>query len=63
MRGRSEATIKNCIFIINKFLNCYEDTIKISKLTIDDLTKHFRKYFLDKIKRVPKKYDVQYHQS
>lgn len=50
MGGRSEVTIRNYIFIIKKFLNCYEDTIKISKLTIADLTKHFKKYFLDKNK-------------
>ena len=36
MGGRSEVTIRNYIFIIKKFLNCYEDTIKISKLTIAD---------------------------
>lgn len=36
--------------MIKKFLNCYEDTVKISKFTIDDLTKYFKKNFLDKNK-------------
>ena len=50
MGGRSDVTIKNYIFIIKKFLNCYEDTVKISKLTIDNLAKQFKKYFQTKIK-------------
>lgn len=50
MGGRSDVTIKNYIFMIKKFLNCYEDTVKISKFTIDDLTKYFKKNFLDKNK-------------
>ena len=45
MGGRSDVTIRNYIFIIKKFLNCYEDTVKISKLTIDNLAKQFKKYF------------------
>lgn len=45
MGGRSDVTIRNYIFIIKKFLNYYEDTVKISKMTINDVTKHFKKTF------------------
>lgn len=50
MGGRSDTTIRSYIFSIKKFLNSYEDTVKISKFTIDDLTKYFKKNFLDKNK-------------
>ena len=48
MRGRSELTIRNYIYAIKKFLNSYGNDIKISKLSIDNIIKYFKKNFLDK---------------
>ena len=48
MGGRSEVTIKNYRYAIIRFLNRYDEKTNISKLTIDDLIKYFKKDFIDK---------------
>ena len=48
MGGRSDITIRNYIYLIKRFLNNYDNTTKINKLTIDDIIKYFKKNFLDK---------------
>ena len=48
MGGRSDVTIRNYRFAIIRFLNRYDEKTIIKKLTIDDLTKYFKKEFLDK---------------
>ena len=48
MGGRSEITIRNYCYAIERFLNSYNNDIKISKLSIDNIIKYFRKNFLDK---------------
>jgi len=48
MGGRSDLTIKNYKFAIKRFLSRYDDKTNIKKLTIDNLTKYFKKEFLDK---------------
>ena len=48
MGGRSEVTIKNYRYAIIRFLNRYDEKTNISKLTIDDIIKYFKKDFIDK---------------
>ncbi len=48
MGGRSEITARNYCYAIERFLNSYNNDIKISKLSIDNIIKYFRKNFLDK---------------
>ncbi len=48
MKGRSKITADNYCYAINKFLNSYPNDVKISKLSIDDLIKYFKKNYLDK---------------
>ena len=48
MEGRSDVTIRNYRFAIIRFLNNYDEKTIIKKLTIDDLTKYFKKEFLDR---------------
>ena len=48
MGGRSEVTIKNYRYAIIRFLNRYDKKTNISKLTIDDIIKYFKKDFIDK---------------
>ena len=48
MGGRSEITIRNYCYAIKRFLNSYNNDIKISKLSIDNIIKYFKKNFLDK---------------
>lgn len=48
MGGKSDVTIRNYRFAIIRFLNHYDEKTIIKKLTIDDLTKYFKKEFLDR---------------
>ena len=48
MGCRSEVTIKNYRYAIIRFLNRYDEKTNISKLTIDDIIKYFKKDFIDK---------------
>ena len=48
MGGRNEVTIKNYTYAIIRFLNRYDEKTNISKLTIDDIIKYFKKDFIDK---------------
>ena len=48
MGDRSDVTIRNYKFSIVRFLNRYDEKTIIKKLTIDDLTKYFKKEFLDR---------------
>ena len=48
MGGRSEITVRNYCYAIERFLNSYNNEVKISKLPIDNIIKYFRKNFLDK---------------
>ena len=48
MGGRSEVTIKNYRYAIIRFLNRYDEKTNISKLTIDDIIKYFKRDFIDK---------------
>lgn len=48
MGGRSNVTIRNYKYAIIRFLNRYDEKTNIKKLSIDDLTKYFKKEFLDK---------------
>ena len=48
MGGRSEITIRNYCYVIKRFLDNYSNDAKISKLSIDNLIKYFKKNFLDK---------------
>ena len=44
--GRSDITVRNYSYAIKRFLNSYDNSVRISKLSIDDLTKYFQKNFL-----------------
>lgn len=48
MGGRSELTVKNYTYAIKKFLNSYDNSVNIKKLSIDALMKYFQKNFIDK---------------
>ena len=48
MGGRSNVTIRNYKYAIIRFLNRYDEKTNISKLTIDDIIKYFKKDFIDK---------------
>ena len=48
MGGRSEITARNYCYAIERFLNSYNNDIRISKLSVDNIIKYFRKNFLDK---------------
>ena len=48
MKGRSQITADNYCYAIKKFLNSYPNDVNISKLSIDDLIKYFKKNYLDK---------------
>lgn len=48
MGGRSEITTQNYCYAIKRFLNNYNNDIKISKMSIDNIIKYFKKNFLDK---------------
>jgi len=48
MGGRSDVTARNYCYAIERFLNSYSNDIKISKLSIDNIIKYFKKNFLDK---------------
>lgn len=41
--GRSDITVRNYSYAIKRFLNSYDNSVRISKLSIDDLTKYFQK--------------------
>lgn len=47
MGGRSELTIKNYHYVIKRFLNYYSNDTKISTLSIDEITKYFKKNYID----------------
>ena len=44
--GRSDITVRNYSYAIKRFLDSYDNSIRISKLSIDELTKYFQKNFL-----------------
>ena len=48
MGGRSEITTRNYCYAIERFLNNYSNDTKISKLSVDNIIKYFKKNFLDK---------------
>ena len=48
MGGRSELTVKNYTYAIKKFLNSYDNSVNIKKLSMDALMKYFQKNFIDK---------------
>ena len=48
MGGRSEITARNYCYAIERFLNSYSNDIRISKMSVDDIIKYFRKNFLNK---------------
>lgn len=48
MGGRSEITARNYCYAIERFLNSYSNDVKISKLSIDNIIKYFRKNFFSK---------------
>lgn len=48
MGGRSEITARNYCYAIKRFLDSYNNNIRISKLSVDNIIKYFRKNFLDK---------------
>lgn len=50
MGGKSDRTIITYIYAIKNFLNSYDINVRISKLTVEDLTKYFKKYIIDKNK-------------
>ncbi len=48
MGGRSKITSRNYCYAIERFLNSYPNDTRISKMSIDNIIKYFRKNFLDK---------------
>ena len=48
MGGRSEITARNYCYAIERFLNSYSNDTRISKMSIDDIIKYFKKNFLNK---------------
>lgn len=48
MGGRSDVTIRNYCYAIERFLNNYPNDTRISKISIDNIIKYFKKNFLDK---------------
>ena len=48
MGGRSAITSKNYHYAIERFLNYYPNDTQISKMSIDNIIKYFKKNFLDK---------------
>lgn len=48
MGGRSEITARNYCYAIERFLNSYSNDTRISKMSVDDIIKYFRKNFLNK---------------
>ena len=48
MGGRSKITARNYCYAIERFLNNYPNDTRISKISIDNIIKYFKKNFLDK---------------
>lgn len=48
MGGRSEITARNYCYAIERFLNSYSNNTRVSKMSIDDIIKYFKKNFLNK---------------
>lgn len=48
MGGRSKITARNYCYAIERFLNSYSNDTRISKMSIDDIIKYFKKNFLNK---------------